>query len=410
MLPQGQTKAVPPATPYVELIEVPDKQRLAITPRIDGVRANEEWDPFARVGAMDAYFQWEPGKLHLAAKLPKTHDAVYSFDLAKNGWLIGRDNLEIRLTKTESGATVKARLLDATNSTGPQWVELQSLATSSSVAGSEDADTGTWFVEATIEEPGLDMFPKDPARMSLRADPIARDASDREAFLPRVTTDVQLGFDRATGLPEALKWKPEGAGQTVTSGFPVNIRLTFQGKGDMGLQRIDMRSEGQIESMANAFGLVFPKFDSKGRAFVDYKTEAAQNMGYGYKVMRATMTFEDGAAAVGQVSFRIAPVLEFDLVSEPIKTMAETQTVRMSVFIRSNTRNRVDGTLRILPPSNFKLGGVSGKSFVIYNSRGAVRRVFDLTVPKDAKGTFPFSLQGELGDRTVAQTVYVTIR
>src|SRR4051794_27770199 len=96
--------------PFAAAQAVAESNRIAVTPKINGKLDEEEWDPLASDAATKTFFQWEPGRLHAAAAVPNGEDMVVSIDARGNGWLIGSDNLEIRVGSKDGKTTFAARL------------------------------------------------------------------------------------------------------------------------------------------------------------------------------------------------------------------------------------------------------------------------------------------------------------
>src|SRR5208283_2501321 len=105
--PAVQPPVVQPVQPFVAPVVVKQTDRLALTPKLDGKIDPEEWDPFSSQGGLDTYFQWEPRKLHMAARVPVGQDLIVSLDLKGDGWLVGKDNVEVRVVWDGKVATPK---------------------------------------------------------------------------------------------------------------------------------------------------------------------------------------------------------------------------------------------------------------------------------------------------------------
>ena len=398
--------------------------RLAITPRLDGRLADEEWDRFAVVDGVQTYFQWEPGKLHGAASLPVGKDLVASFDTKGDGWMVGADNLEVRVSWNMGAPVLKARILNVRDprqpgiagslfiidDLGPQkWVEAKGFEEGSRVGASSNGTV--WTVEFTAEDPGSKFLPTAAkAPFTLRMDPVDTSAAPAEPNGARTMAPVSLMFDRATNLPEGMKWKPEYEALTVVPGDSNRIRLAFNGSDEMGIQRIEVRTEGLGREFALSQTLPFPQFDAKGRAFVDYETPIGAKAPEGYRLVRGTLSDATGAWRLVQCSYHVAPLLEFDLPApRGLKSRPEEQKVRVSIYVRSNTRNRVDGVLKVEPPSGWEITSGPDPVVVIYHSRGSVRRVVDFKIPAGAQGSFPVKVTVKVGDRDVAQTLWLRV-
>jgi hypothetical protein len=256
-LAQGvQDPTTPPAAPaqeptnFTAPYEVLEPNRLALTPIIDGKIEDEEWDYLGAAGTGKAYFQWEPNAFHIAGVVPEGRELLASFDLRQNGWLIGSDNLQVRISMLDGKPVVRARLLDGTRITGPTWIELPGMTLSSKVAARTDAGMTTY--EASIQDCGIGLVPVDMgAKLAVRVDdPLATEANF-EPFLPRVLSNVNLGMMRSAALPNGLKLGVEGLGKTVTPGETVRVRLTFNGNDNMHLNRLALRTEGFGRDVTN---------------------------------------------------------------------------------------------------------------------------------------------------------------
>ncbi|MEA2552279.1 MAG: hypothetical protein QOJ65_455 [Fimbriimonadaceae bacterium] len=408
-LGQTQTPAEVGRQIFTDHQDIADTIRLAITPKIDGTLEPEEWDPFLYSGDLSSFFQWEPRKLHFAAKAPIGDNVVFSIDLKNNGWLVGRDNLEVRLGRSEIGARISARVLDADNKSGPKWVDMPGIATASTIASTVSEDGKTWSVEATLMDPGTGLLPDGIDNVGIRVDPITIDATDVPSYTPRVLTQVKLGLKRSTGLPGGVYWEPQGEGQFVEAGRALKMRYTFKADNTVGFSRVSMRSEGFAKDATNLLEMPFPKFDKKNRAFVDYGTRVAEEAMEGYRIARCVITSSDGATAVGQASFRIPPPLEIDMVRESPDRTARPATIKMTVYLRSNSRDQMEGNLHIEPPTGFTVLTGNDNPFVVYKM-GTARRVFEMTVPPNAVGTFPIDLTAKVGNKEFRQTAYLTIQ
>jgi len=402
--PTPVRQAAPFSTPFV----VAEPARLALTPKIDGKLEEEEWDPIIGEAGMKGFFQWEPRKLHVAATVPSGHDLILSLDLKSNGWLVGADNLEIRVGTKDGVNRVMGRLVDATQVAGPQWVELPGIGMAAVVASST-GEAGTTY-EVTLNDPNLGLLPRDPdSKLSLRMDSVPSEAAAIEPYIPRVMTPVTLAFQRAAALAPALRWKTEGAGVAVMPGDSVRLRETFNGTDKLGIQRLSLRTEGFARRATNELTVPFPGFDNKGRAFVDYGTRVQPEAELGYRILRGELTSSDGVTALLQTSYRIAPVVDFDLVRERFTTSDQPKTVRLTYFLRSNSPRRVDGTITLLPPDNFRVVSGNDKGFIISSPRGGVRRVFELEIPAGTKGVIPILVRTEIGGKSKDETIYLNV-
>lgn len=395
--------------PFIERQNIADMTRLALTPKLDGVIDAEEWDPFVSAGAMDSFFQWEPGKLYLAARAPMGEEVLFSFDLKHNGWLVGRDNVEIRMRRTEAGLQVRGRVLDADNKNGPKWIDMPGISAAANVASSVSEDGKTWSGEVALNDPGTGYFPDGPGNIGVRVDMLAMDSTDVASYVPRAIELVKLGYKRVTGLPGGVYWEPQHEGQYVAPGRSLNLRYTFKGDEASDFQRVSMRSEGFVKDSTNALEVPFPKLDKKGRAFIDYNTRVGMDAPVGYRIARCIITSKDGATAMGQASFRVAPDIDMELVRQEIKQENKTNLVKVTVYLRSNSPDRFKGVLHVSAPTGFTILSGNDMPFVLYKTQ-TVRRVLQISVPPSAVGTYSFDMMSKVGKEEYRQKGYLTIQ
>lgn len=407
--PAQQPVATQPAQqPFSAPFAIAEPNRIALTPKIDGKLDEEEWDPLATTPDMKTFFQWEPGKLYLAAVVPNGHDVLASFDLHANGWLIGKDNLEVRVTNGPIKPTITARLMDGTGVQGPKWIDLPGFSLSSSVAATSDG-TNTTF-EIRIADVGLGILPTDPGtKMLMRIDdPLSTDPPS-PAYLPRTLSPVTLVMARAAALPPGLRFNPEMIGRSSVAGEGTRIRLGFNGTNAMKLQRIALRSEGFSRNDTDEHTLVFPKFDDRGRSYVDYGTDIKEGSPEGYRVLRGTLTTADGVSAMVQGSYRVGPIIDFDIPRQTLAVATMDRSIRIPFYIKSNSSKRVSGEVNIVVPEPLKVLNGNEHKISIFSNRGADRQTFDLFLPPNASGTYPIKFAAMVNGKKIEQIEYLTI-
>ena len=411
-LGQDPTQAVPPtvvqeAINFTKPYEVLEVSRLSITPKVDGKIEEEEWDELGTAAAGKAYFQWEPGKLHIAGVVPEGRELLASFDLRQNGWLIGADNLQVRISQAEGKPVVTARLLDATRLTGPTWIELPGVAMATVAAFKTEGGMTTY--EASIGDSGIGLMPADNGtKLAIRMDAPLATESNFEPFLPRVLTNVECLMQRSAAIPAGLKFNVEGVNKTVVPGENVRIRLTFNGNNNMNLTRLAMRSEGFAKDATNKLEVPFPKFDNKGRAFIDYDTAVADTATQGYRVLRAELVSADGIKSMLQGTYRIAPPIDFELVRQQTPVSPNDRSVKYVFYAKSNTGKRVTGDVLVQVPQPLRvLNGATRK--IAYAGRQRQRMEFEVFLPQGTAGTFPVTFKSTLNGVTTEQTAFFTV-
>jgi hypothetical protein len=400
---QSPQEAINFTKPY-EVLEI---NRIAATPKIDGRIEEEEWDPIGAAGSGKAYYQWEPNRFHIAAVVPEGHELLASFDMRQNGWLIGSDNLEVRIKHVEGKPVVSARLLDGTRLSGPTWIDLPGFEQSSQVA--EATEGGMTTYEISMTDNGIGLLPVESgAKLAIRVDAPLVSESNFEPFLPRVLSNVVLGMQRFAALPTGLKFNVEGVNKSVTPGEDVRLRLTFNGANSLNLMRLAMRSEGLAKDVTSKLEVPFPKFDNKGRAFVDYNTAVAAEATLGYRILRAELFGADGIPAMMQASYRIAPPIDFDLVRQQIPVNANDRSAKYAFYVRSNTGGRVTGNVTLEVPAPLRVLNGATRTIQIAG-RQRQRMDFELFLPENTAGTFPVTFKSTLNGITTEQVGYFTV-
>jgi hypothetical protein len=382
---------------------------LALTPKLDGELSDEEWDPLVSSETLKGFFQWEPGLIHFAATVPAGQDLLLSLDMRANGWLVGADNIEVRVSPGESAPRVMVRMVDATNVAGPTWVDLTGMG-QAAVAVAKASDLGTTY-EVTLSDANLGLFPTSEGKgLSLRLDAVPGDSAPLAAYIPRVLSPVSLTYRRAAAVPPDLKWGVEGAGNMVMPGNAIRIRYTFNGSDKLGMKKIALRSEGPVKDSTTQTSVPFPIFDNKGRAFVDYETAIRPDAATGWRISRGELEAGDGLTALLQSSYRIAPMVDLELVRPEIKSQARDQRVKVAYHLKSNSPRRVSGAVTVTLPTGFHMVSNQGKDFAIFNARGVTRRVIEMDIPANAKGVYPIQVRMEIGGQITDKTFYLNIQ
>jgi len=387
---------------FVSYYVIPEPIRLAITPRIDGKLEPDEWDSLFVGENHQASYQWEPGKHYLCAKLPTGQDLLASFDLASDGWLIGRDNLQIRATWKDGKASASAFILDATDREGPKWVPAPLLDDILKCSGTAGADS--WMVEVGFQAVGLPIADKG-AKFGFRTDTIAAGSPQPDSFLPRKLTEVSLQMEKTQNAPPSLEWKAEYRGRSVAPGEAIKIKVAMRNVTQV--RRFAMFTEGLAKDDATVIAEPFPKTDDKGRASVTYEAKLAGSASTGYRVLRTTLVDEAGSESWLRTSYCVTDLVTFDprLPGEVAFKPNDSQIVRGLVHVRSQTSNRLDGKLTIQLPQGWTVSKGNDVGFSIYHSRGMAKINLELIVPPGAKGAYPITYRATIGDKVVEQTI-----
>jgi len=388
---------------------VAEPVRLALSPKLDGIVVAEEWDPFAITPSVKTYLQWEPGHVSVAGTVPDGNDLLISLDMKGNGWLVGKDNVEVRVGMRGGAPVVTSRLLDATRVDGPRWVELPGVALDTSVVAKSEGGNTTY--EVTIGDGGSGLFPDKDTKLAARIDGIGNDVPPVEPFIPRVLAPLTFTMSRAAALPSSLRWDVDGQGNYAVPGEGIKVRFKFTGDSKLGLQRFAMRSEGLARSATSEGSVPFPPFDGKGRAFVDYATILAKDAEPGYRIVQGAVTGADGIPGIIEASYRVAPTFELSMPVEPVRSKPTSQTVRLVYYVQSNSKDtrRIDGNVRITVPQSFRVIEGEDRDFSLFGGQGKVRRVFQLEVPSSVSGVFPITFRMEAKGNVVQYTGFLRV-
>ncbi|MBS1719795.1 MAG: hypothetical protein JST35_05040 [Armatimonadetes bacterium] len=406
---QGVTPTqVAPAQPNPLVIPpiFAEPKRMALTPIIDGKLDPEEWDELISAGGMTGYLQWEPGKLHVAGRIPAGMDLVVSMDQKSDGWLVGNDNVEFRFKMVGGRPTLVARDLDATRKEGPTFIENPGFNASSSIAASAD---GT-FIEATLVDPGTDsLIVTGNSKPSFRLDVVPSESPNLDAFLPRTLARVEYVFNRSTALPAGLVWNSDGYGRVALPGDRLRVKYGFRGTDQLAVKRIQLRGEGWLRDSVNLVEKPFPMFTEKKRTGVDFDSAVDARSNEGWGVLRATLQFANGPDAILQNSVRVAPLVDLELVPNEIKAQSEPHVRKMAFYIRSNSPRMLRGSFQVALPANFEAKTGYEGDFTIGTSRGSARRVIGFVVPKEGSGTYPIKFTIFVGPKKFEVTRYFTV-
>lgn len=393
---------------YLDPYEVKDPLRIALTPQLDGKIQDTEWDKLSDSGGNPTFMQWEPGVLYGAMRIPSGKDLVVSLDMAGDGWLVGKDNIELRMRLGSAGIEVAARKLDATDRNGPKWVELSDVSGMVTAAGMADGEYWNGeFKLLPVEMTQIQMNDK----IGVRFDAFAQGDGDAPPFTPRKTALLSLQFDRSTNLPAGLEWNPQYTARSVVPGDSIKIRLNFTNPGTATIKTIAMATEGFGQDNVAASIQPFPPFDKKGRSFVDYLTLVPPGARLGWRVLKAKMVIDNMPDAEVATSYLISNPIQFDVnMPKDLKSETGSQIIKGSVYLRSQTSKRVDGTFYLDVPQGWTVTNGNAAKFSIYHSRGSARVGITLIAVQGAQGLIPLKFKAVIGDSISERTIYLPIK
>jgi hypothetical protein len=390
--------AVAPATSATqEPMRLAQTVRLPLTPTLDGRLTASEWDLLAG----QTYYQWGNGRLYVAFRASEPSEGVLSLDLNRDGWLVGNDNYEIRV----SAAGVRVRRLNARNPDGPVWEPLPGVGAISQVAASLDETV----VEAEIVDPGYGFLPQRDRPFGLRLDVQPVNAMEIQAFVPRVMTVVSHGVSRGDVLPEGVGFAAFGAGGWVTPGETLRVGFAFAAPPEKSPSRIAVRGAGEaLDGMARSeIPLSAP--NRRNTRLAEYTSAAGASVPLGWRWLAAEPAFADGLPSLVHAAFEVRPPLDVEGVASISREQATDRLVRHSLYVRSNVSGVQRGRIRVTVAEPLRVLNRNERAFEITLRRGKSRQSFDLYVPGGTHGVFPVTYTLEAAGRRIEERGFVRV-
>jgi len=351
---------------------------------------------------------WEPGKLYFGAFLAPGSDMLDTIDGSNNGFLVGKDNLEIRVTPGVA-PTVKARILDATVPSGAVWIDAPGFEMASVVASSTQPD-GSVFVELAVTDPGYEILKTNlKDTVGLRVDGIQTSAPQMEPSMPRVMSQVQLADQRVENMPEGLDAAVAEKGRSVMAGGVTTVKWQLFGNETSGVKYVEISGEGGFSDKVNLLRVPSPSFDPRGHAVIDYPTRVVANTATGYGVLNGELTGIGWVGGSIESSIRVAPALDIVAQAKKVKASEKSLKLTCSADIVSNTDERVEGNFQILPPAGWRVIDGTDKNFFIYDKGAKAMREFVLEVPAGTHGTFKSKIRIVALGGVIEQPYWITI-
>jgi hypothetical protein len=382
-----------PAINYRERPRYPfDPQRLKRRPNLDGMIANNEWDPLYTItdGAVrgTVYVNWDDDFLYLAAKTDQPANVIFNIDANADGWLRGADNVEIVLGPAADGSaapSITPRLLDAAgNKDAPVWNDR--VIDPRSIQAVQKTVGGAWVVEAAIPRGIGGLTPRAGGTMAVRADflPAATAAAPTAPYEPHLLVDIALVESRTQGAPgvtprlviedskvvpgQALKATLELANQSEE---PLRVRsIAWQGEGAAadivnGLREVNINPVGGLKLHKQRYSSVLP-----GTAVP------------GFYQLTAVAQLENGRTVSSTASFAVVEtfLLAIETEPDPISILGSTDA-KIQVNITTSAPGVTRGDVEIEVPAGWNIKGKPKKAFVITREDTTVKAPFFVTLP-----------------------------
>lgn len=383
--------------------------RLANSPVLDGQFGVEEWELFASDGPRGGAFQWEPGAYHWAAQVAQGQDLVLSLDQKGDGWLVGADNIEIRISPRADGPVVRIRLLDASSPGNPVWENGGVPPDQVKIAVQLGPD-GVASVEATYT-PILGLEPQEGRRVALRMDTVPTGSELSEVFFPRALTSVYLQMDSSRDIPLGVSWRPTIVNRVISrqDRLKLNFSLTRE-EGNWTAQRTEIRAEGTARDHLRVLTEPASDFDRRKRMDLVYESTISPQAPLGWKVVRATFTDQAGQQFIIRSSIRLANLVDIEIgFPRETRVSQEAQIIRGSINLRSQFSGRLDGVLTLIAPPEWTVTKGKESKFLIYHTRGLAKIPVEFVIPRGQAGVFPMTLKATMGGETVERKFFYSV-
>lgn len=378
--------------------------RLALTPKLDGIVSDGEWDPYATFGDVPSFAQWDEVGLYVAAKAPVDKAIVVSVDGLANGWLVGADNLQISAEWNGSSPKVTVKQLDATITTGPEWKEAPLIQKSLKFAAT--AGEGVWTIEVLIpiaKPYGLDI--RDGKRVGLRFDAVS--VVDQAPFAPRNCRPIALVQDKGIDVPTGITWKPGFRTRLLRPGEPLNLAFEIANTApeQLYVTKVQFSGFGPADRWMDTVGRSVDTESKVAKFRTDYITATKSDTPTGRHAVTVTCELSNGKKFTALCSMYIMPLITFEWgVPEIVTANANGDTiVKGWVRLRSNTTSVLRGTYNMGLPESWRLVDGENKGFGLFRPAEKFRIGVSIVIPAGVSGTFPMTgraqfLTGELND------------
>lgn len=378
--------------------DVADPNRIALTPSLDGRIDPTEWEGFTRDGG--TFFQWEPGKIYWAAQARQGNDVVLSYDANGDGWLTGNDNIEVRAHVKDGNVVTTVRRLDATDPNAPRWKD--GTIAPEAVAVSAHMTNDYWQAEGEFDLGAGLPEPQEGRKAGVRIDVVPSNFDMGEAYVPRSMTPVRFSFDSSTGLFPGLTWTPKFLTRLFSNEDKLTVRYEFHVAPECPLLKgISVQGDGRAAGFA-AFDSPFPALGRDRRAQVTYQSPMNGVKGFGWKVLKTTVTSFDGTPCTLRSSVQVADILTMSAnLPDVVTSSTDARIVRADINVWSVSPRPVEGTLKFDVPKEWTITRGREQSFRIVRPRGRVKLPIEFIVPKGTKGYYSIDFDAKVGDHTV---------
>lgn len=377
---------------------------MALTPVMDGVVSQGEWEAFTSNDRGSIFVQWEPGTLYWAGKVNYGSKMVVAIDFNNDGFTHGDDDVVIVVRAGAAGAREAfqhqvSQTADNPAAADRRWYPRLEMRHS----------TDYWNYEGELSPPnplkvererqigvGVYLLPDDGT--------LAPGDPQSQVF------PVNPALDSSQDLFHDVSWRPEIARRTVARVDPLKIRYNFVlGPEAPDVRTLDVVGEGYARSAVGMSTVTLRQPDHRRHTLGDYFSEISNDALGGYRIVRATLTDARGRKAVLRTSVQFVDLMTFEPQAPRIRRSDQQQTVKLPVTVRSQARGRIDATFRATTPAEWNMETPKDHNVLIYHPRGTAKVVADIAVPAGYQGRFPVMLTALVGEREVTRRVFLEV-
>lgn len=382
--------------------EPQSRNRLAMTPALNGLLEEEEWDFLTDTGGVRFYQQWEPGILYFAGSTLQRGPVRVSIDANGDGWLRGRDNYEITFQSEANVTQISMRRLDASGP-NPNWEEIVGAQHLMQLRTSDEG--GNLVFELAVNLNPLEKITAGKV-IGLALD---RPGQVGQEITVRPMSMVHLAMDRSIGLPSESEWGMEKTPRSVAIGESLKLKMNLKNGGNWIPERVQTRVLGQFGPFTALHSFPFKGWDRRNAASLEYGLNPLVGARPGYGVVQARMMDSSEQSVTLQASVLVANPVTFSYkTTKLIVNQDGSATLAGQLEVRGHSQNSVRGTIRFQSPDGWQIVNES-KKFLIFHNRTVQRVPFTFTVATGSEGFVPVKVFAKLEEIEYETTMLLRV-
>lgn len=378
------------------------RNRLAMTPLLNGTLEEEEWDFLTDAGGVRLYQQWEPGLLYFAGSTMESGPIRISIDANGDGWLRGRDNYEVTLQTDGTTSMVGMRRLDASGP-NPAWEEI--IGAQHLLQLRTNNEGGNLVFELAVNLNPLERI----VAGKIVGLAFERPAELNQGITVRPMSTVHLAMDRSIGLPSESEWSVEKSPRSVAIGESLGVKFILKNGGTWIPERVQTRVLGQFGPFTALHSYPFKGWDRRKSASLDYALNPLVGARPGYGVLQARILDASEQAVVLQTSVLMSNPVTFSYKTTKLLVNQDgSATLSGQLEILGHSRHSVRGTVHFQSPDGWQIVNES-KKFLIFHDRTVQRVPFIFTVAAGSEGFVPVKVTAKLGEIDYGTTMFLRV-